>query len=79
MPAGLMERVTPTHIPDAPDLDRMRRDRIARVRDHMRAQGLDAVVLIGNTNVVYADRRDVAARRPGTRQLRTARRRGAGR
>ncbi len=54
MPAGLMERVTPTRIPDTPDLDRMRRDRIARVRGHMRAQALDAVVLIGNTNVVYA-------------------------
>jgi Xaa-Pro dipeptidase len=54
MPAGLMERVTPTRIPDAPDMDRLRRDRTGRVRAAMRAQGLDAVVLIGNTNVVYA-------------------------
>ena len=54
MPAGLMERVTPTRIPDTPDFDRMRADRLGRVRDNMRAQGLDAVVLIGNTNVVYA-------------------------
>ena len=54
MPAGLMERVTPTHVPATPDLARMRRDRIAKVRSAMADQGLDALVLIGNTNVVYA-------------------------
>ncbi len=54
MPSGLMERVTPTRLPETPDVDRMRADRLGRVRDNMRAQGLDAVVLIGNTNVVYA-------------------------
>jgi len=54
MPSGLMERVTPTHVPAEPDLERLRRDRIERVRSTMRAQGLDALVLIGNTNVVYA-------------------------
>ena len=54
MPAGLMERVAPTHIPAVADLDRMRTDRIARVRANMATQGLDALVLLGNTNVVYA-------------------------
>ena len=54
MPAGLMERVTPTHVPDTPDMARRRRDRTARVRATMADQGLDALVLIGNTNVVYA-------------------------
>jgi Xaa-Pro aminopeptidase len=32
----------------------MRRDRTQRVRAAMKEQGLDAVVLLGNTNVVYA-------------------------
>jgi Xaa-Pro aminopeptidase len=41
-------------VPDKPDLARMRRDRTGRIRETMRAQGLDAVVLLGNTNVVYA-------------------------
>jgi Xaa-Pro dipeptidase len=54
MSAGLMERVSPTRIPAAPDVGRMRADRIARVRATMGEQGLDAIVLLGNTNVVYA-------------------------
>mgnify|MGYP003440723866 FL=1 len=54
MPAGLMERVTPTRVPDTVDVERMRADRLARVRANMAAAGLDALVLIGNTNVVYA-------------------------
>ena len=54
MPAGLMERVAPTRLPATADLDRMRRDRIAKVRSIMSEQGLDALVLLGNTNVVYA-------------------------
>jgi len=54
MPAGLMERVTPTRIPSVPDLDRMRVERIAKLRSIMAEQGLDALVLLGNTNVVYA-------------------------
>jgi len=41
-------------IPAAPDLRRMRADRTARVRSVMREQGIDALVLLGNTNVVYA-------------------------
>jgi Xaa-Pro aminopeptidase len=32
----------------------MQRDRMARLRDAMRQQGMDALVLLGNTNVVYA-------------------------
>ncbi len=32
----------------------MRRDRMARIHAAMREQGLDALVLLGNTNVVYA-------------------------
>ena len=54
MPAGLMERVAPLSIPATADFDRMRADRLARVRANMAASGLDAIVLLGNTNVVYA-------------------------
>lgn len=54
MPAGLMERRSPAGVPPAPDMERMRRDRIERVRSNLRHAGLDAVVLLGNTNVIYA-------------------------
>ena len=54
MPAGLMERATAARLPSTPDLERMRTDRTARVRTIMAEQGLDALVLLGNTNVVYA-------------------------
>ncbi|UDY36712.1 M24 family metallopeptidase [Dermatobacter hominis] len=54
MPAGLMERAAPARLPSSPDLGRMRADRIAKVRANMQQAGLDAVVLLGNTNVVYA-------------------------
>ncbi len=54
MPAGLMQRVRPTRIPATADFGRMRADRLARVRANMVAQGLDAIVLLGNTNVIYA-------------------------
>ncbi len=53
MPAGLMT-APPTSIPAKPDLVRMRRERMARMQSAMREQGLDALVLLGNTNVVYA-------------------------
>jgi Xaa-Pro dipeptidase len=46
--------MTATIWPTTPDLSRMRRDRIERVRANLRQAGLDAVVLLGNTNVVYA-------------------------
>ena len=54
MPAGLMAAVPPTRVPAQADARRMQRDRMARVRDAMAEQGLDALVLLGNTNVVYA-------------------------
>src|SRR3984957_13836349 len=54
MPAGLMAVAPPTLIPPQPDLARMRRERMARIHAAMREQGLDALVLLGNTNVVYA-------------------------
>ena len=43
MPAGLM-----------PDLARMQRDRLGRLRALLAAQGLDALVLLGNTHVQEA-------------------------
>jgi Xaa-Pro dipeptidase len=58
MPAGLMENVGASGavslIPAVPDLARMRRERTGRVRSIMQNQGLDALVLLGNTNVIYA-------------------------
>jgi Xaa-Pro aminopeptidase len=54
MPAGLMASAPTDHIPPEADLERMHRDRAARVRTLMREQGIDALVLLGNTNVVYA-------------------------
>jgi Xaa-Pro dipeptidase len=53
MPAGLMT-APPRLIPAKPDLARMRRERMARVQSAMGEQGLDALVLLGNTNVIYA-------------------------
>jgi Xaa-Pro dipeptidase len=41
-------------IPSTPDFGRMCRDRTHRVRTAMRDRGIDAVVLLGNTNVGYA-------------------------
>lgn len=38
----------------SPDHDRMRRDRMQRIHTAMGEQGIDALVLVGNTNVVYA-------------------------
>ncbi len=54
MPAGLMASAPPTHVPPEADMARMHRERGERVRALMREQGLDALVLLGNTNVVYA-------------------------
>ncbi len=54
MSAGLMTVAAPTLIPPKPDLARMRRERMARIQAAMRELGLDALVLLGNTNVVYA-------------------------
>lgn len=41
-------------IPDLPDAGRMYRECGARLRDAMRDRGVDALVLLGNGNVVYA-------------------------
>jgi Xaa-Pro dipeptidase len=54
MGAGLMVSAPSTRIPLKPDLSRMHSERIQRVRTLMREQGLDALVLLGNTNVAYA-------------------------
>jgi Xaa-Pro dipeptidase len=40
--------------PTTPDLARMRRHRTDQVRAAMRESGLDALILVGNTNVIYA-------------------------
>jgi Xaa-Pro aminopeptidase len=59
MSAGLMASVPTGHIPerripDAAHLERMHRERTDRVRGLMQEQGLDALVLLANTNVAYA-------------------------
>ena len=41
-------------IPSAPDLARMRRERGARLRSVMGEKGIDALILLGNSNVSYA-------------------------
>src|SRR4051794_21382601 len=48
-PAAPADRIAST-----PNLDQMRRERLSRIRSIMHEQGLDALVLVGNTNVVYA-------------------------
>ena len=53
MPAGLMTRARNT-IPATADRSRMQRERMSRLRSLMAEQGMDALVLLGNTNVVYA-------------------------
>ena len=53
MPAGLMARAGHT-IPATADRARMQRDRMSRLHALMTEQSLDALVLLGNTNVVYA-------------------------
>jgi Xaa-Pro dipeptidase len=54
MPAGLMAKAPPATIPATPDFARMQRERMERMQAIMRKQGLDALVLLGNTNVAYA-------------------------
>lgn len=41
-------------IPAEPDMDRMRREVSARLQAAMAEQGVDALVLLGNSNVMYA-------------------------
>ena len=45
---------TALDIPDLPDMARMYRECGARLRDSMKGKGVDALVLLGNGNVVYA-------------------------
>ncbi|WKG01826.1 Xaa-Pro peptidase family protein [Mycolicibacterium sp. HK-90] len=45
---------TPLDIPTEPDLARMRREVGARLQAAMADQGVDALVLLGNSNVMYA-------------------------
>jgi Xaa-Pro dipeptidase len=42
------------HIPDEPDHARMRRETAARLRSAMADNGVNALILLGNGNVVYA-------------------------
>ena len=53
MPAGLMA-APPAGVPASADRSRMQRDRVERLRGQLQAKGLDALVLLGNTDVVYA-------------------------
>ena len=54
MPAGLMAKAPSSTIPASPDFARMQRERMERMHGIMRQHGLDALVLLGNTNVAYA-------------------------
>lgn len=54
MPAGLMAGAPPAPYPATPDFDRMHRDRMSRLRAAMADKSIDALVLLGNTNVTYA-------------------------
>jgi Xaa-Pro aminopeptidase len=46
--------MTTIDIPDEPDFGRLRREVSVRLRATMREQGIDALILLGNGNVVYA-------------------------
>ncbi len=54
MSAGLMAPAASLPFPSTPDRARMQRDRMHRLHHVMREQGLDALVLLGNSNVAYA-------------------------
>ncbi len=54
MSAGLMTTAAPAVIPREADVGRMQRQRVERIRAEMRERGIDALILLGNTNVVYA-------------------------
>jgi Xaa-Pro dipeptidase len=49
-----MTPAPPRSLATPPDRARMRRDRMRRIQGAMAEQGIDALVLVGNTNVVYA-------------------------
>ncbi|MGW6421451.1 M24 family metallopeptidase [Nocardia sp. NPDC055053] len=52
--SGTAARSAAFEIPDVPDRARMRRETGARLRVAMAARGVDALVLLNNTNVAYA-------------------------
>lgn len=54
MTAVLTTAASALDIPDEPDRARMRRETSARLRSVMAEKGVDALVLLGNGNVVYA-------------------------
>lgn len=54
MSTGLMAAAPPSRLPATPDRARMQRERVDRLRALLAAQGIDALVLLGNTHVVYA-------------------------
>ena len=54
MPAGLMSSAPATLIPPRPDMARMQHERGSRIRSALCDQGIDVLVLLGNTNVAYA-------------------------
>jgi Xaa-Pro dipeptidase len=54
MASGLMEATVSTTIPEVADLARMRRSRLERLHANMAELDIDALILLGNTNVVYA-------------------------
>ncbi|VBA54833.1 M24 family metallopeptidase [Mycobacterium pseudokansasii] len=49
-----MTTLAQLQIPDTPDLTRMRRETGARLRTAMAERGIDALILLGNSAVVYA-------------------------
>jgi len=54
MPGDLTLAMSELDLPSPPDLGRMRRDRSARLRSLMADKGIDALVLLDNSNVTYA-------------------------
>ena len=62
-------KVTPVlHVPEQPDLARLRRDRHGKLQQQLDAQGLDALLLLGTGNVSYA----TGAAAPGVDSARAA-------
>lgn len=54
MSSSLALDLTGLDLPAEPDLARMQRDRMARLRPAMADKGIDALLLLGNSNVSYA-------------------------
>ena len=57
MPGHMIATVEGRPIPDAPDLPRMRRERMARLREQLSAQGLDGLVLLWPSAVLHWTKR----------------------